>query len=143
MCSPRRRRWRSWPSVPAGPIDAGARELAAELGFLPLALAQAAAVIAAQHLDYPAYLARLRAVPVQDSLKRATGEPYPHGVAEAIVLALDAVADGDPTGLCRGLINVVALLSTAGVSRELLYAAGQQGLLQHPGTGTAGRAGEH
>jgi hypothetical protein len=34
---------------------------AAELGFLPLALAQAAAVIAAQHLDYPAYLARLRA----------------------------------------------------------------------------------
>ena len=53
------------------------------------------------------------------------------------MLALDAVADGDPTGLCRGLINVVALLSAAGVSRPLLYAAGQQGLLQHPGTGTA------
>ena len=32
--------------------EAGARQLAAELGFLPLALAQAAAVIAAQHLDY-------------------------------------------------------------------------------------------
>jgi hypothetical protein len=112
--------------------DAGAREL----GFLPLALAQAAAVIAAQHLDYPAYLARLRTVPVQDSLKRTPGEPYPHGVAEAIVLALDAVADGDPTGLCLGLINTVALSSTAGVSRALLYAAGQQGLLQHPGTET-------
>ena len=98
--------------------DAGARELAGELGFLPLALAQAAAVIAAQHLDYPAYLARLRAVPVQDSLKRTTGEPYPHGVAEAIVLALDAAADGDQTGLCLGLINVVALLSAAGVSRR-------------------------
>ena len=53
--------------------DAG--DLAGELGFLPLALAQAAAVIAAQHLDYPAYLARLRAVPVQDSLKRAPGDP--------------------------------------------------------------------
>jgi tetratricopeptide (TPR) repeat protein len=114
--------------------DAG--DLAGELGFLPLALAQAAAVIAAQHLDYPAYLARLRAVPVQDSLKRAPGDPYQHGVAEAIVLALDAVADGDPTGLCLGLINAVALLSTAGVSRQLLYAAGQQGLLQHPGTET-------
>jgi hypothetical protein len=38
--------------------DAGARELAGELGFLPLALAQAAAVIAAQYLDYPTYLAR-------------------------------------------------------------------------------------
>ena len=59
------------------------------------------------------------------------------------MLALDAAADGDPTGLCRGLINVVALLSAAGVSRALLYAAGQQGLLQHPGTGTRRRAGEH
>ena len=117
--------------------DAGARELAGELGFLPLALAQAAAVIAAQHLDYPAYSARLRTVPVRDFLKRATGEPYWYGAAEAIVLALDAVADGDQTGLCRGLINVVALLSAAGVSRPLLYAAGQQGLLSHPGTGTA------
>ena len=117
--------------------DAGARQLAGELGFLPLALAQAAAVIAAQHLDYPTYLTRLRTVPVQDLLKRVIGEPYPHGAAEAIVLALDATADGDPAGLCRGLINVVALLSTAGVSRALLYAAGQQGLLQYPHDETA------
>ncbi len=117
--------------------DAGARQLAGELGFLPLALAQAAAVIAAQHLDYPSYLARLRTVPVQDLLKRTIGEPYPHGTAEAIVLALDAAADGDPAGLCRGLINVVALLSAAGVPRALLYAAGQQGLLQYPHDETA------
>ena len=123
--------------------QAGARELAGELGFLPLALAQAAAVIAAQHLDYPAYLARLRATPVQDLLQRGPGEPYPHGAAEAIVLALDAAADADPTGLCRGLINVIALLSAAGVSRELLYAAGQQGLLAPPGTEHDRRAAEH
>jgi tetratricopeptide (TPR) repeat protein len=114
--------------------EAGARQLAGELGSLPLALAQAAAVIAAQHLDYPTYLARLRTVPVQDLLKRAVGEPYPHSVAEAIVLALDAVEEGDPAGLCRGLINVVTLLSAAGVARALLYAAGPQGLFQHPGT---------
>ena len=114
------------------PDDAGSRELARELGFLPLALAQAAAVIDAQHLVYPAYLAQLRTVPVQNLLKHATGDPYPHGVAEAIVLALAAVADADPTGACVGLINVVALLSTAGVPRPLLYAAGQQGLLRHP-----------
>ena len=116
---------------------AGARQLADELGFLPLALAQAASVMAAQHLDHPAYLARLRAVPVHDLLKRSTGEPYRHSVAEAIVLALDAAAESDPTGLCRGLINVVALLSAAGVSRALLYAAGQQGLLRYPGSETA------
>ena len=117
--------------------EAGARELVGELGFLPLALAQAAAVIAAQHLDYPTYLARLRTVPVQVVLRRATGEPYRHSVAEAIVLALDAAADGDQTGLCRGLMNVVALLSAAGVSRALLYAAGKAGLLQPPGTDAA------
>jgi len=116
--------------------DSGARELAGELGFLPLALAQAAAVIAAQHLDCTAYLARLRAVPVQDVLTRTPGDPYPQGVAEAIVVALEAAAGGDPTGLCAGLINTVALLSAAGVSRKLLYAAGQRGLL-HSGTGTA------
>ncbi len=111
----------------------GAQQLASELGFLPLALAQAAAVIAAQHLDYPTYGTRLRALPAQDYLKQATGEPYAHGAAGAIMLALDAVADGDPAGSCQGLINTVALLSAAGVSRALLYAAGQLGLLQ-PGT---------
>ncbi len=110
--------------------EARARQLSDELGFLPLALAQAAAVIAARHLDYPTYLARLRAAPVQDILKRAVGEPYPHSVAEAIVLALDVAEEGDSTGLCGGLINMVALLSAAGVARALLYAAGQQGLLQ-------------
>jgi tetratricopeptide (TPR) repeat protein len=108
----------------------GARQLAGELGFLPLALAQAGAVIAAQHLDYPTYLSRLRALPAQDYLEPVTGEPYPHGAAEAIVLALDAVADGDLAGLCQGVINTAALLSAAGVSRALLYAAGQQGLLR-------------
>ena len=121
---------------------ASARELADELGFLPLALAQAAAVIAAQHLDYPTYLARLRAMRVQDYLKRTIGEPYPYGVAEAIMLALGAAADSDQTGLCRGLITVIALLSTAGVSRALLYAAGQQGLLSHPGTETVAGQGD-
>ena len=40
--------------------EAGASEVAAELGHLPLALDQAAAVIAGQHLGYAAYLAKLR-----------------------------------------------------------------------------------
>ena len=62
-CSPSRRRWRSWPSGPAGRC-CGARILAAELGCLPLALAQAAAVIASQHLSYATYVDRLRRLPV-------------------------------------------------------------------------------
>jgi tetratricopeptide (TPR) repeat protein len=102
-----------------------------------LALAQAAAVIAAQHLDYPTYLARLRSVPVRATLKRTTGEPYAQGVAETILLALTAVADEDRTGLCSVLMNVIALLSTAGVPRTLLYSAGEEGLLSLLGSGTA------
>jgi hypothetical protein len=38
----------------------GARALADELGFLPMALAQAAAVIVTQRLDYATYPGRLR-----------------------------------------------------------------------------------
>src|SRR5262249_41133020 len=48
------------------PVSAGTAELAAELGYLPLALAQAAAVIAAQRLSYFAYLNRLRTMPVEN-----------------------------------------------------------------------------
>ena len=116
------------------PGDDAAQDLAEEVGYLPLALAQGAAVIAAQHLDYPTYLARLRTVPLQDILKRVIGEPYPHGVAEAIVLALAAVEVDDPTGLSRALINVIAVLSTTGVPRALLYAAGEQGLFKNAET---------
>ena len=63
--------------------------MAAELGYLPLALAQAAAVIAGQHLGYGTYLERLRALPVAQYLTRDAGQPYPHGVAEAVLLSLD------------------------------------------------------
>jgi tetratricopeptide (TPR) repeat protein len=104
----------------------GARELAAELGFLPLALAQAAAVIAAQHLDYQTYIARLRALPIQKYLKRTVGEPYPRGLAETIILALDTVVEVDETGLCKWLVDVISLLSTSGVPRSFLYAAGRE-----------------
>ena len=102
----------------------GAGELARELGYLPLALAQAAAVVAAQRLDYRRYLARLRSLPIQEYLTPTAGEPYPHGVAQTVLLSLDAAAAADRTGLCIGLIDVLALLSPAGVPRVLLYAAG-------------------
>ncbi len=117
-----------------GRADAdGARELAGELGYLPLALAQAAAVIAAQRLDYRMYLDRVRFLSVREHLTPATGEPYPQGVAEAVLLSLDSAAAGDTTGLCGVLIDVVSLLSTAGVPRALLYAAGAAGVFSESG----------
>jgi tetratricopeptide (TPR) repeat protein len=112
---------------------AGARLLAGELGRLPLALAQAAAVIAAQHLDYPAYLQRLRAKPVDQLLQRESAGRYPHGLAAAVLLALDTVRAGDGTGVCGAVMDLVSVLSAAGVPRAVLHAAGQAGALGEQG----------
>ena len=67
-------------AVRTGQADAaGARALAEELGCLPLALAQAAAVIASQHLSYGTYLDRLRRLPVGGSAGRGGGRAVPAG----------------------------------------------------------------
>ena len=65
-----------------------------EVGRLPLALAQAAAVIAAQHLSYATYLERLRRLPVADLLAAEEAGQYPRGVAAAVLLSLDHVRAG-------------------------------------------------
>jgi tetratricopeptide (TPR) repeat protein len=102
---------------------AGARELAGELGCLPLGLAQAAAVIARERLEYGTYLGRLRSVPLEEYLGRVEGDLYPYRTAEAIVLSLRAAENADPSGGCAVLIGLMAMLSDAGVSRRLLHAA--------------------
>jgi hypothetical protein len=114
------------------PDEDGARTLVQELGYLPLALAQAAAVISAQHLDYETYLGRLRDTRVADYLTAPAAEPYPHGAAEAILLSLDAATAADNTGLCASLIDTLSLLSPTGVPRALPHAAGQAGLRAEP-----------
>ena len=118
---------------------AGAGELADELGFLPLALAQAAAVIRGQRLTYGTYLERLRALPVEQYLTRGPGQPYPHGMAEAVLLSLQAVRAGDQAGACGGVLEVLSVLSAAGVRRDLLYAAGQAGMLTDGGRAGSAR----
>jgi hypothetical protein len=107
----------------------GAAKLAKELGCLPLALAQASAVIRGQHLPYETYLERLRALPVGDYLTRRAGQPYTHGVAEAVLLSLQAVQAADAAGACAGVTEMMAVLSAAGVRRDLLHAAGRAGVL--------------
>ena len=112
---------------------AGASALARELGYLPLALAQAAGVIAAQDLAYWTYLGQLRAMPVSARLTREAGQPYPHGVAGAIMLSLDSVRAGDRAGLSTGIMEITAVLSAGGVRRELLHDAGRAGVLSTGG----------
>ena len=102
---------------------AGARELAIELGLLPLGLAQAAALIARERLSYGAYLGRLRSLPVASYLRRAEGDAYPYRLAEAITLSLRAVEEGDPSGVCGRLMGLVAVLAETGVPRDLLHLA--------------------
>jgi tetratricopeptide (TPR) repeat protein len=107
----------------------GARALADELGFLPLALAQAAAVIVNQRLDYWTYLSRLRQMPARELLPAVPGGQYPRGAAAAIALSLQLAADGDETGTRQAVMGLLAVLSPGGVPRALLHAAAAQGLL--------------
>lgn len=111
----------------------GAAELSRELGYLPLALAQAAAVIAAQRLTYPVYLQRLRDFPLAGYLVPDDDDPYPHGLAEAVMLSLNAVAADVQARLCQDLLDLIAMLSPAGVSRALLQTVGSAGALSGAG----------
>ena len=112
------------------PDAEGARLLAGELGRLPLALAQAAAVIATQRLDYPTYLRRLRDTPVDQLLLRISTSEYPHGLAATVLLALEAVRAVDGTGVAGAVMDLASVLSAAGVPRTVLHAAGQAGVLK-------------
>jgi hypothetical protein len=110
--------------------EAGASAVAAELGYLPLALDQAAAAIAGQqHPGYAAYLAKLKALPVGDDLVLDEEQPYPPGVAEAVLLSLEAARAADLIGVGTGVMETMAVLSPAVVRRDLLHAAGQAGTL--------------
>ena len=111
----------------------GASALAAELGHEPLALAQAASVIFQQSLGYRAYLEQLRAVPVKDSLSAEGGQPSVPGLVQAALLSLRLAEAADQTGVCTIVIEILAVLSAAGVRRDLLHAAGQAGALAAEG----------
>lgn len=111
--------------------NAGAAAVATELKYLPLALAQAAAVISGQRLTYGTYLARLRAFPVEEHLIR--DQPYPPGVAEAVLLSLYEIRASDERGVSNAIMELLAMLSPSGVDRDMLHAAGQARLLSRYG----------
>jgi RNA polymerase sigma factor (sigma-70 family) len=114
--------------------EAGAAEVAAALGHLPLALALAASVVAGkQRGGYAWYLDRLEVVPADVSLIGDDGQPYPPGLSRAVSLSLQAVRSADRTGICIRVMEIMAGLSPAGVHRELLYSAGKAGVLASGG----------
>ena len=113
--------------------EAGAAAVAAVLGHLPLALALAAPVIRGQRHGYARYLDRLQTIPTEVFLTGDDGQPYPHGVARAVLLSLAAIRAADKTGMCTRVIEIMAVLSAAGVRRELLHVAGRAGVLASGG----------
>ena len=113
--------------------EAGAAAVAAVLGHLPLALALAAPVISGQRHGYAMYLERLQTIPTEVLLTGDDGQPYPHGVSRAVPLSLAAIRAADKTGMCTRVIEIMAVLSAAGVRRELLHVVGRAGVLASGG----------
>jgi len=109
--------------------EAGAKSVAAAVGYLPLAMAQVGAVIAGEYLGYESCLDQLNALSVEERLSPEDEQSYPRGVAESVMLSLNAVQASDQTGVSSRVMTIMAVLSAAGVRRELLYVAGQMGAL--------------
>ena len=121
-----------------GQIGEGeAAAVAAELGNLPLAMTQAAAVIAGKRIGYGTYLKQLRALLTKTCVVREAGQPYPRGVAEAVLLSLQEVRAADQSGASSRMMEIMTVLSATGVRRELLHAAGQAGVLAEGGHSVA------
>lgn len=102
--------------------DSGARELARELGYLPLALAQAAARVVRIDRDYATYLRRHQSVSVDRLLVAGAGDPYPHGAAEAILLAVEPFTDGETGEQAADVLDLLSVLSPDGITRDVLTA---------------------
>ncbi|MGD0067333.1 MAG: tetratricopeptide repeat protein, partial [Streptosporangiaceae bacterium] len=109
--------------------EAGAAAVAAALEHLPLALALAAPVIRGQRHGYVRYLDRLQTIPTEVLLTGDDGQEYPPGVARAVSLSLAAIRAADKTGMCTRVLEIMAVLSAAGVRRELLHVVGRAGVL--------------
>jgi RNA polymerase sigma factor (sigma-70 family) len=109
--------------------EARAAEVAAVLGYLPLALALAAPMIREQRHGYARYLDRLQMAQATASLAGDDGQRYPHDVERAVLLSLAAIRGADKTGMHSRVMAITALLSAAGVRREVLHVAGRAGVL--------------
>jgi tetratricopeptide (TPR) repeat protein len=85
-------------------------------------------VIASQHLSYGTYLERLRRLQAGDLLVAEEAGQYPDGVAAAVQLSLDHVRAGNQGAACGAVMDLLAVLSAAGVRRSLIHVAAREGL---------------
>jgi tetratricopeptide (TPR) repeat protein len=100
----------------------GAATLAAELDNLPLALAQAAAIIGPgkPHPSIDVYLDRLSHTTIDAQLHHVPGSGYPLGMAKAVLLSVAQLHRDDPTGRAAQLLDLLAVLAPTGIAIDLL-----------------------
>ncbi|MFE9112265.1 tetratricopeptide repeat protein [Streptomyces collinus] len=100
------------------------KELARDLGYLPLALAQAVTYLLDLHLDCATYRVRLadRARTLPDLVPEDSGLPDAHRATVAATWSL-SIEHADrlrPTGLARPMLHLVALLDPNGIPATVL-----------------------
>ena len=106
------------------PANDGMR-LGEQLSWLPLGLAQAAAFIRRTEMSYAEYVDLLHRQDLDETLRQQAGADHP-GVLRATRLSLAGLAQADSSGEALRLLRVLSLLSTDGVSRDLLVQTEQQ-----------------
>jgi tetratricopeptide (TPR) repeat protein len=102
---------------------AGVEPLCERLGFLPLALEQAAAYMTQNSVTAEQYLDLLDQEPANLYRQSALGTPAERTLARIWAVSLDALSSNP---LCGTVLRVLAWLSPDGVPRELLAGLGSQ-----------------
>ncbi|MGW7724997.1 tetratricopeptide repeat protein [Streptomyces canus] len=118
--------------------------LATDLGYLPLALSQAAAYLIDADLDSVAYRTLLadRARTLNDALPDASGLPddQPATTAAALSLSIDRADQLQPIGLARPMLQLTAVLDPNGIPSPVLVSPPALAYLSEHRAGTAGLA---
>jgi hypothetical protein len=100
-----------------------AAALAADLGFLPLALAQAAAYIADRGLTCASYRRRLaNHRRLEDLTPDALPDGHRHAVAAAWLLSIELANQLRPTGMAKPVLELMALLDPNAIPCNVLAA---------------------
>ena len=103
--------------------EADARELAAELGDLPLALEQAAAYIAQRGIPISEYRRRLAAQPVPTFAAPPEGADAERTVARVWAVTMNTVAER--SSLAAELLRILSVLAPEQLPADVLTATGQ------------------
>jgi len=137
------------PGLPRGATDQAA-ELARDLGYLPLALAQACAIIINEALTCATYrnlfADRTRTLAqVFPADPRASGDDYAHALSSTWSMASERADALEPPWLTRGVLSLAALLDPNGIPEGALLSAAARryvagGKIPHPGRVTAADA---